>query len=101
MGYKSNSAMLKFKHNIPEHLRRSQPDMPGPAEYELPSSIKKNNRKNNILGDSTWQRGKFDLRSHPKENPGPGHYRLEDGPVFEASNKSATLAPGYTFPISG
>jgi hypothetical protein len=37
----------------------------------------------------------------PRNNPGPGTYRPEDGEKLEFKNKTDSLAPGFSFPHDG
>lgn len=88
------------KRELPRHLQSEsmRKRSPGPADYEMPSTLKKRHRAMNSLQESTWSKVAGDaFNDLPQNNPGPAHYSPERS--IDEFNKPKSSAAGYTFPL--
>jgi hypothetical protein len=73
-GVKCRSAEGRSRFSVPAHLRIQQFKVPGPGEYDAPSSISVRRRDSESTQDCTWQYIRGWSNDLPKKNPGPGTY---------------------------
>lgn len=83
---------------MPAHLRRNTFTAPGPAHYNLPTSIHLMGLDEHSRADCTWSKTRGGFNDLPRENPGPGTYELLGFNESINLNRSRALEPGYTFP---
>lgn len=83
------------------HLKPKKVDGPGPGDYALASSIKKNTRSFASMQDSTWGTGRNpdwnpNKRKQEMIMPGPSHYNH----VYNDANFNRIPNDGYRFPTA-
>ena len=98
-GVKADGSRFDSSLRQKPHLRPKKVDGPGPGDYQLPSSIKQNNRSVQSFQYSTWGTGRDPDWSENKRKqehiaPGPAHYNH----VYSNENFNREQKEGYRFP---